>query len=190
MPFYLYSATTNGSVRTFLQGPNVSLAGNTGPLSALALKLTNGASPNKWHVTGPELVAEILRINPNLGPATDVLIDLKPAAKEVSLYRLLDVWGFSDNGWTPVALHLEALIVETPSHDPAAFKRSFTAGPNCESVAEFLYLQGATAKDTWNWGRIGGVNGALLWPDTFRYLAGELGKAIDLWANDGHPLMP
>lgn len=190
MPFYLYSMTANGSMRAFLQGPNVSLAGNTGPLCSLALKRSNGASANKWHVTGPEVVAEILRMNPNLGPATDVLVDLKPSAKEVSLYRLLDVWGFSDSEWTPVALHLEALAVGTPTEDPVAFKGSFTAAPNCESVGEFLYLQGATAKDTWKRGRIGGVNGALLWPDTFRYLAGELGKAIDLWANGEHPLMP
>lgn len=189
MPFYLYNVVASGSQRTFSQVAPVPLAGNTGPLAALALKNAAGF-PNKWHASSADVAAQLLRMNASLGPATDVVIDLKPDAKLVSLYRLLDVWGFSSHGWSPVALHLEALAVDRSVDEPLKFKHSFPAGPECESVGEFLYLQGAGPKDKWTWGRNGQVNGTLLWPDAFRYLAGELGEAIDLWANGGHPLNP
>ncbi len=179
MPFYLYNVAASSSGRSFAQGAEVKLAGNTGPLAALALRSpSNSDVPNKWHATGTEIVTQILASNPKLSPATDIVIDLKPRQKVVSLFRLLDVWGFSSNGWTPIALHLEALF-DDENDDPGPFKKAFhVPSRKCESVGEFLYLQGAAAKDTWNWGKIGRVNGTLLWPDAFAYLAGELRKVL------------
>ena len=60
-------------------------------------------------------------------PTTDdyrgstLVIDLKPKQHKtsVSLYEVLDVWGYSCNGWTPILLHLAGLFVD---EDPARVK--------------------------------------------------------------------
>jgi hypothetical protein len=110
----------------------------------------------------------------------EIVIDLKPTVGcNVSLYRLLDVWGFSCEEWTPLALRLECLFVDVDQADPRKFKESFTViEAKRECVGEFLYLQGGVHSGSWNWGMIGRVNGTLLWPKAFSYLAGELGKAL------------
>jgi hypothetical protein len=47
-----------------------------------------------------------------------------------------------------------------------------------DQLGEFLYLQGGVKKGTWNWGMVGRVNGALLWPDAFAYLTDSLGRVL------------
>ncbi len=109
-----------------------------------------------------------------------ILIDLKPNDdKKVSLYRLCDIWGFSEDEWTPVALRLQALFIEKSVADPATFKKSFVDTDfDGAFVGEFLYLLGGVKGGNWRWGMVGSVNGALLWKKTFDWLAGELGKAL------------
>lgn len=177
MPFVLYDVTptTNGKRYTLVR--TIPIAGKTaGPLAAIHdSKNATRKTPFPWHAP----VTEILR---TIGakPTQEILIDLKPnVSKNVSLYRLLDVWGFSYAEWTPLALRLEALFSDRSQEDPAQFKASFT-DENAEPsfVGEFLYVQGGTAGGTWNWGQVGSVNGALLWRDAFDYLSGELSKVL------------
>ena len=121
-------------------------------------------------------------LNPNNNEAKQsIVIDLKPhVAGNVSLFRLRDIWGFSFEQWTPLALRLQALFVDQAAVNPAVFKNSFSeTGTRPQHVGEFLYVQGGVTKGTWNWGMVGRVNGAILWPDAFRFLAGSLQEALD-----------
>lgn len=55
------------------------------------------------------------------------------------------------------------------------FKKQFDdRGADGSLVGEFLHLQGGVTGGTWNWGKVGRVNGALLWNDAFTYLVGDL----------------
>jgi hypothetical protein len=109
-----------------------------------------------------------------------ILIDLKPSDKtNVSLYRLRDGWGYSNEGWTPLALRLESLLVDDPRDNPTIFKQEFL-GPSetRDFIYEFLYLNGGTSGGKWTWGMVGRVNGALLWPDALRYFISSINRQL------------
>jgi len=77
------------------------------------------------------------------------------------------------------ALQLDALFSDRYEEDKDKFKASFVKeAAEQEVVGEFLYVQGGTTGGTWNWGKVGSVNGALLWPDAFAYLCGELTRVL------------
>ncbi len=177
MPFMLYDTVqTRGGKNTYTKVQTVKIAGNKGPLFAIHEKKNpKKESPFKWHATADEIVRAIS------GQATqEILINLKPnVAKNVSLYRLVDVWGFSSKDWTPLALRLEVLFADLPHEDPERFMNSFEiTEQKRDFVGEFLYVQGGTDRGTWNWGPVGSVNGALLWRPAFLYLSGELGRTL------------
>jgi hypothetical protein len=39
---------------------------------------------------------------------------------------------------------------------------------------KLLYLQGGIKEGSWVWGRIGSVNGCLLWPDAFNFFVKKI----------------
>ncbi len=173
----IYRTGNESESRVYRYVSKIQLAGTSGPLRRYHDVVTQAAStPHGWHAAEADLLTYV----PGANSHSAIVIDLKPRqAANVSLYRLRDVWGFSYDWWTPLALHLETLFVDFAADDPSAFKREFTIQrTEGERVGEFLYLQGGTHGGTWNWGMVGRVNGALLWRDAFEYLAGELGKAI------------
>jgi hypothetical protein len=102
-----------------------------------------------------------------------LVIDLKPRVDgNVSLYRLRNVWGYRGEGWAPLALQLEVLFADREEPDPDRFKQCFREpGKEGTLVHEFLYLG-----KNWNWGMVGRVNGALLWPDAFDYFVAEISR--------------
>jgi hypothetical protein len=108
------------------------------------------------------------------------VIDLKPRQKgNLSLYWLRNLWGFTYDWWTPLALHLETIFVDREVQEPEKEKESLSdAQASRQQVGEFLYLQGGFRGGTWNWGMVGRVNGALLWADAFEYLIPELANAV------------
>lgn len=188
MPFYLYRKTPiNGGFSKYIQVRNISLAGTNNVIYG-ALTATNQLQQNRgqnaaigWHLSESDL----------LGTATDqylsgsvlpdeyaIVIDLKPGvANNVSLYELKDIWGFSYPDYTPIALRLEPLFVdhEPENSNPDAFKKCFRDN-DClrDQVHEFLYLQGGYNSGKWLWGRVGMVNGALLWPDALEFFFREI----------------
>ena len=177
MPFILYDVTRTQSGKQYSYIRKVQIAGKTGPLAAIyCLKNPKGVNPFPWHAPLADIVQATARAQPN----QEILIDLKPnVAKNVSLYRLLDVWGFSYPHWTPLALRMEALFSDLPHDDPAKFKASFTdQNADHPLVGEFVYVQGGTAGGTWNWGQLGRANGTLLLRDAFDYLCGALTKSL------------
>ena len=173
MPFILYEVSPKGKDKEYTRIRNVQVAGNRGPLfSFVHEKNPRSKCPFAWHASGAEIVEQIV------GPGTsnEILIDLKPNQPgNVSLYRLMNLWGFSVEDWTPIALHMEALFVDRSESSPKRFKERFLVrGASRDQIGEFLYLQGGVRGGTWNWGRVGSVNGALLWPEPFEYLTGSL----------------
>lgn len=180
MPFLLYETSSSGEHRRYKRLREISLAGKNGPLSRIALRGANRQEiPHKWHASSSGIIIEVLG-DPK---CQEILIDLKPNDKErVSLYKLSDVWGYSEDNWTPVAFLLESLYVDHKvDRPPDTFKLEFdddhaVRGP----IAEFLYLRGGVCEGSWNWGMVGFVNGALLWPKAFNYLTGQLRERIPM----------
>jgi hypothetical protein len=172
----LYRRTRIGGSTRYERDPNereISLFGcNNGFIPwLLGFKVPQGQSePYRWHVDVlPELDAQSDYRNGSL------IIDLKPKQNKtnVSLYEVLDVWGWSESDWTPIVLRLNGLFVdespETINRDDFLRDDADIQGP----IYEFLYLVGSV-KD----GALNGLwvpppasptNAALLWPETLSY---------------------
>jgi hypothetical protein len=137
----------------------------------LSSKIPAGqGEPHPWHVD----VVDELGVNPKYLDST-LIVDLKPKQNKtnLSLYEVMDVWGYCSGGWTPILLRLNGLFVdENPAlinRDDFLRKDDQIDGP----IYEFLYLDGSV-----NSGKIRGpwipppaspTNAALLWPETLRY---------------------
>ena len=176
MAFLLYDVSQTDSYKHYKLVKKISLAGQ-GPLASIVKKRFHASSaPVPWHISSSDIIAEISG-SPD---SQEILIDLKPSVKKnISLYQLCDIWGYSYDEWTPVALLLESIFVDREIDDPAQFKRQFDDREAVRTrLGEFLYLQGGVNKGTWVWGPIGTVNGALLWKDAFTFLTSELAKHI------------
>ena len=108
-------------------------------------------------------------------PNSTLVIDPKPKQKKtnLSLYEVLEVWGYSAAGWTPVLLHLSRLFVD---EDPQKFDRNdfwIRDDKRDEPIYAVLYLDGTISNGKfigrWNAPPASPTNAALLWPDTLRY---------------------
>jgi hypothetical protein len=176
MPFLRYDVASTGATKKYTRVGEIQIAGKNGPLAAIQhTQNREGTVPLRWHATA----ADILRSIGGDEAAQAILIDLKPKADTVSLYRLHDVWGFSYSGWTPLAPRLEVLFADFEHKHPAQLKAAFTdEDADGGIVGEFLYVRGGVVEGSWNWGMVGRVNGALLWRDAFEYLTGELQKVL------------
>lgn len=104
-----------------------------------------------------------------------LIIDLKPKQnkKNLSLYELLDVWGYSDSGWSPILLHLSGLFVD---ENPSRVNRNqFVIHDDKpqEPIFEFMYLDGSVEGGQlvgrWNAPPASPTNAALLWPEPLAY---------------------
>lgn len=126
--------------------------------------------PYGWHVDIlPELDAQ-----PDYRSGS-LIIDLKPKQTKtnVSLYEVLDVWGWSESGWTPVLLRLNGLFMdespETMNREDFVRDDADIQGP----IYEFLYLAGSVNNGTldglWVPPPASPTNAALLWPEPLNY---------------------
>jgi hypothetical protein len=117
----------------------------------LGLKLSPGqGEPCKWHVN----VISELGGHSKYRRST-LLIDLKPKQnkKNLSLYEVMDVWGYSNCSWSPILLRLDGLFVDA---EPSAVDRNsfLRRGDEVDGpIYEFLYLDGSVAngKTTGPW---------------------------------------
>jgi len=125
--------------------------------------------PYRWHLCiGAELENTEY-------PGSALVVDLKPKQKQtnLSLYEVLNVYGYSDHGWTPILLHLSGLFVDV---DPTMVDRncfSVEDEERDEPIFEFLYLAGSVSggKLTGKWiaPPASPTNAALLWPEPLEY---------------------
>lgn len=177
MPFIVYERK-NGYLERVKK---VSLAGY-GPIHSLAeSRFLNASVKNNnegigWEIAEEDLIEE-------LGFDAEkfrLVIDLKPNVKQnVSLYYLRRILGYSYDTWTPVALQLETIFVDKEVENPAEFKQKFREpSEDGDIVHEFLYLQGGREEGNWVWGRVGNVNGCLLWPSALRFFVDKIAPYI------------
>lgn len=137
----------------------------------LGLKLPPGqGEPYEWHI---DVVSE-LGANAEYSNST-LLIDLKPKQNKtnLSLYEVMDVWGYSASGWSPILLRLNGLFVDK---DPSVVDRKSFLRKDDEidgPIYEFLYLDGSVTGGqivgSWVPPPASPTNAALLWPDTLNY---------------------
>jgi hypothetical protein len=177
MPFLLYNISGESGREQYTFQRGIRLDGQSGPLATFARSLNpEKRIPLKWHVSAKKII-QLLGGSPN---EQAIVFDLKPRAMgKVSLYRLLDVWGFSYGNRTPLALRLRVLFADHKEANPFAFKNSFVdPGTDHSLVGEFLYVKGGVSEGTWNWGKVGRVNGAFLSCDDFAFLSAALKQSI------------
>jgi hypothetical protein len=138
--------------------------------------------PYRWHVNIEERLSAMEQEDQTL------VIDLKPKSKQtnLSLYEVVDVWGYSDGGWTPILLHLMGLFID---EDPKSFDRNDFGRSPAEvdsPIFSMMYLSG-TVKDgalAGRWAPPGPspTNSVLLWPEAFAYFWEHAKKIIDIAA--------
>jgi hypothetical protein len=110
-------------------------------------------------------------------PDSALIINLKPNSKSsnLSLYEVIEVFGYSDSGWTPVMLYLRGLFVD---QDPSKFdEMDFVRSPSeiDDPIFSMMYLDG-TIRDgelmgRWTAPRPSSTNSVLLWPHAFTHFA-------------------
>lgn len=100
-------------------------------------------------------------------------LKLKQNKTNLSLYEVMDVWDYSDGGWTQILFRLDNLFIyEDPSPvNPNDFIRmdNDLDGP----IYEFLYrdgsINGGKTISTWAPPPASPTNAVLLWPETLNY---------------------
>lgn len=136
------------------------------------------SEPMPWHL----LVADTLRLVELDGSA--LIINLKPRSKagNLSLYEVVEVFGFSASGWTPLMLYLRGLFVdENPSRfDEKDFVRSQSETE--DPIFSMMYLDGTVRngklEGRWTAPRPSSTNSVLLWPASFEYFAQQAQEII------------
>ena len=144
--------------------------------------------PFKWHIDIDEALSKA-----NM-PGQALVIDLKPSnTVTLNLYEVADVWGFSSDGWTPIMLRLRGLFVERILEGIDRHHFSIRQEEIDEPIFSFLFLAGSVQAGkligTWIAPRPSPTNSALLWPETFRYFAGEAEQFLPPSASTA-PLTP
>jgi|SRR5579864_7866124 len=175
MPFFLYEIQG----RTCTQLRRQSLLS---VLKEFATTEVQGGN-QRWHARERDL---LLGMGVKAGENHGVIIDLKPDAVEnVSLYEIDDIWGISNENWTPLALRLKPLFVDHKEIQPDRFKKRFrmpsteTILDNGGAIHEFLYVSHREGVEgRWRWGRNGVVNATLLWPEAFEYFVSSIQERI------------
>jgi hypothetical protein len=101
--------------------------------------------PWRWHIAVRASLDD-----PSNTPSYEncsLIIDLKPSQKEtnLSLYEILDIWGFSMGGWTPILLRLAGLFID--EEDPKMIRQRQNLvredKRNDSPIYEFLYISGS-----------------------------------------------
>lgn len=128
------------------------------------------SGPYEWHLNVPDSLQEEGQENMTL------MIDLKPKKLDnVSLYELMDVYGYSYPGWTPIMLCLRGILID---ESPAKYDKKSFSVPNAKIdkfIFSMMYLNGGLKEGhidgKWITPGLGTTNGVLLWPETLEYFS-------------------
>ena len=169
----MYALYEKRSGHRFLFKEQISLFGcNAGYIPKLLKAGLDGSAsePWPWHLNVETAMKKVGHSGETL------IINLMPNSKtNLSLYEVVDVWGYSAAGWTPVMLHLRGLFVDA---DPSRFdQRDFVRSPADidDPIFSMMYLSGTlregAIRGRWTPPGPSPTNSVLLWPDTFKYFA-------------------
>ena len=178
--YALYDKARNKGATQYRFQEQVSLFGcNEGYIPWLLSKqLTSDSSePFPWHVNIEDCLKGVEQDNQTL------IIDLKPNNRYLSLYEVLNVWGYSASGWTPILLHLRSLFID--ENRGLYNDKDFIRTPEevDEPIFSMLYLngtiKGGQLEGKWTTPGPGATNSVLLWPDVFKYFWQQAKNIID-----------
>jgi hypothetical protein len=183
---YQKQNSVDGTRYVFVE--EVSLFGcNVGWIPRLLRPLvpTNQSEPYTWQI---EICSSLERAGKQ---DHSLIINLKPKGKQLSLYEVVNVWGYSDSTWTPIMMHLRGLFEE--AERPEVNEKDFTRTNSevADPIFSMTYLSGSVSS-----GKLSGkwitpvqssTNSVLLGTDTFRYFIGEANKITQGLC--GHPLI-
>jgi hypothetical protein len=170
--YALYTEHLTRNRRSFKLIEQVSLYGcNVGLIPKLLTKAIprKAKEPVKWHLP-------IRTSLPKIGITDSVIIiDIQPADKnkEILLTELLDVWGYSNSGWTPILMRHRILL--TGENETRNRKRRFSipASDDYDVVHSLMYLNGSVQAGNligkWTTPGPSSTNSVLLWPDALEY---------------------
>jgi hypothetical protein len=178
MMYAMYDEVIRKATTTYRFVEQISLLGcNVGLIPRLLRSQLSTAQgePYLWHLN----VRAGLKAEGRA--STTVIIDAKPKNKKLlSLYELLDVWGNSDYGWTPLLLLTRDLFtdVDPKDQDRKDFEiKGITERP---FVYSMLYASGSVNAGelvgTWNPPGPGSTNSLFLWKDTFSYFVSRINR--------------
>jgi len=159
MPFYLYSKNKEDNL--YINEGKVSLAGYN---ILYNLWIEKGKPLNcGWHISQDDII-NILFNEQKKDKDYKIIIDLAPVRKdEIILLEIIDIYlyTYGENGeayWSPLMLKLKNCYYQWNFGERDISKIELNYDD--EEIYEFLYLGGDDR--SWNWSRVGGVNGALL----------------------------
>ncbi|MGH9490834.1 MAG: hypothetical protein ACRD17_10015 [Terriglobales bacterium] len=119
-----------------------------------------------WEISGRELLELIAPADP---ARSEFVIDVAPSRADASLFRMERVCGYSASDWTPMMLVLSALAEPPRPGNGQPVQRFLPNVQPAERVLTFLYARVGHERGTQAWGRVGNVNGALLWPHAWTF---------------------
>lgn len=148
---------------------------NSGKIASLLREelTSENNEPYKWHI-------DMLKQMPR---GKTLIINLKPNNIEtnMSIYEIVNVWGYSEHDWTPIMLHLRGLIVDETSQKFNEERFSVKTSNIDDPIFSMLYLNGTVKNGEivgkWTAPRPSPTNSCLLWPETFQYFI-EARKSI------------
>jgi len=129
----------------------------------------NISEPYRWHIN---INSALMDINK---PGQTLIINLKPnnTKPNLSLYEIIDIWGDSAFGWTPIMFYLKCIFDDK---DPSKINNQnfhIKLSDIIDPVFSMTYLSGTVLNGSiqgkWTAPAPSSTNSVLLWPDTFRY---------------------
>lgn len=97
----------------------------------------------------------------------DIQDVLQNPQRRAHLQEILDIYGFSGSGWTPMMWKLRVVYEGEPPANRLTDEWQFD--PETDVVHEFLYLRCDHNGGNRAFGPNGRYNATLLWPDALRY---------------------
>jgi len=177
MSFLLCDVTSTGGSESYAVIEELKLEGRNGALHRIEHSRNAGAQAGfGWHAAEADLLTAVLA-NPMHHA---IVLGTKGRAKNArSMYRVMDVWGYTMQAETPIALRLRPLVEEHVPADASAFDRQFNAYlRSAAPVVTFLSLIGGVSGGSWAWSSPGRLNPIMLPLAAFMYFESALMPAL------------
>lgn len=168
--YHTYQKDTSNGAMHFQKRSIISIAGcNKGIIAKHLNKVIDKTfdEPLGWTIEIKDLIEQIAL------DGNTIIIDMKPnSEKEVLLFELITIHGYSSFGWTPILLEFKEVLTD---EDPAKWnKDDFTIQKQSNQIVRaFLYLRGSIKKGElygkWIFAPPSSTNGALLWLNAWNF---------------------
>lgn len=124
--------------------------------------------PYRWHISVPDTLEAWY------GPGHTLVVDIKPRSSSfVTVCELLDIWGDTNEKWTPLLWRMRGLLIDEDSDQYDAKDFTISVKDDHEAIYTIGYATGSIADGEiiYKWLPPGpsSTNSALLWPGTLRY---------------------